>query len=95
LNRQYGSTRKRKRIASLVQKYQDQDLYQRTVDLRDEIFALREENLSLKEALKQIQEAADISEQLVKESNLYYRKLANGNRSALTALLVGTATENW
>jgi hypothetical protein len=76
-----GALENVKEIASLVQKYHDQELYQRIVDLRDEIFALREENLSLKETLKQMQDAADISDQLVRESNFYYRKLANGNRS--------------
>jgi hypothetical protein len=49
--------------------------------LRDEIFALREENLSLKETLNQIQEAADISDQLVREDLFYYRKLADGSKT--------------
>ena len=70
-----------KEIAALVKKYEDQDLYQRIVDLRDEIFALREENLSLKETLKQMQDAADISDDLVREGNFYYRKLAGGSKA--------------
>jgi hypothetical protein len=70
-----------KELAVLVQKYQDQDLYQRIVDLRDEIFALREENLSLKEKVKEMQDAADISSQLVREQNFYFRKFADGTKA--------------
>jgi hypothetical protein len=90
-----GALENVKEIASLVQKYHDQELYQRMVDLRDEIFALREENLSLKETLKQMQDATDISDDLVRENNFTTASLPIGARLALTASLVGTVTESW
>ena len=37
-----------KEVAELVRKYNNMELYQKIVDLRDEIFQLSEENLSLK-----------------------------------------------
>ncbi|MEO7299224.1 MAG: hypothetical protein ABI042_11690 [Verrucomicrobiota bacterium] len=70
-----------KEIALLVKKYQDQDLYQKIVDLRDEIFAIREENLDLKEKFKQLNEAADISTQLIRKGNFYNRKTPEGVES--------------
>ena len=40
-----------KEIADLIKKYNDQDLYERIVALREQILELREENLSLKEVV--------------------------------------------
>ncbi len=37
-----------KSIAELVKKYNDQDLYERIIDLRDEIFKLKEAGGSVK-----------------------------------------------
>jgi hypothetical protein len=63
-----------KEIASLVKKYNDQDLYQRIVDLRDEIFALKEENFNLKTSLAEIKKRDDIGSELVRDGNCYYKK---------------------
>lgn len=63
-----------KEIASLVKKYNDQDLYQRIVDLRDEIFALKEENFNLKTALAEIKKREDMAGELVRDGNCYYKK---------------------
>jgi len=43
-----------KDIAELIKKYNDAELYQKIVNLRDEIFELREDNLKLKEKINQI-----------------------------------------
>ena len=63
-----------KEIASLVKKYNDQDLYQRIVDLRDEIFALKEENFNLKTYLAEIKKKDDIGSELVRDGNCYFKK---------------------
>jgi hypothetical protein len=56
------------------------ELYQRIVDLRDEIFALSEENLTLKERVRDLERQQEIDVQLVRDGNVYYRQLANGER---------------
>ncbi len=63
-----------KEIATLVQKYQNQELYQKIVDLRDEIFEMRESNLALKEQVRELKQRQDIEDQLTKEGNHYYHK---------------------
>jgi hypothetical protein len=70
-----------KEIAALVKKYNDQELYQKIVDLRDEIFDIREENLELKARIKAASEAADISTQLRREGNKYLRTHPDGTKS--------------
>lgn len=70
-----------KELAVLIKKYNDQDLYQRIVDLRDEIFSLREENLALKEQVRAFEEAADISSELTRKENVYYRHHPDGRTS--------------
>lgn len=69
-----------KDIAELVKKYNDQDLYQRIVDLRAEILELREENLRLREELNELQKATDISNELIREGNAYYRESEDGQK---------------
>lgn len=70
-----------KEIAELIRKYNDQELYQKIVDLRDEIFELREDNLTLREKLREIEQAEDVSEQLLREGNAYFRKHPDGTKS--------------
>ena len=62
-----------KEIADLVRKYNDRDLYEKIIDLRDEIFTLREENLNLKQQLSDIQAAQNIGPSMVRDGNVYYR----------------------
>jgi hypothetical protein len=66
-----------KEIATLIQKYQDQELYQKIVDLRDEVFELRESNLELKEQVRKLTERQNLQDQLVREGNDYYRQHPN------------------
>jgi hypothetical protein len=61
-----------KEIAELIKKYNDQDLYQRILELREEILWLREENLALHKDLKSLKEASDISARLRREGNCYF-----------------------
>ena len=61
-------------IAELVKKYNDQDLYERIVALREEILTLREDNITLREKVKRLTDAATIQDDLVRHGNCYYRK---------------------
>jgi len=70
-----------KEIAHLIKKYNDQELYQKIVDLRDEIFELRDENLSLKEKVRELLNAADVSNQLTRNGNQYLRRHPDGSES--------------
>lgn len=63
-----------KEIAELVRKYNDQDLYERIVTLREEILELREENLRLKEQLKSIEETKSIQSKLIRKGNYYVKE---------------------
>jgi len=63
-----------KDIAELIKKYNDADLYQKIVDLRDEIFELREDNLKLKEKIKAFEGEKKINEKIVFESTYYWLK---------------------
>jgi ribosomal protein L29 len=70
-----------KEIAELIKKYNDQDLYQRIVDLRDEIFELREETQQLKEHIKQLENEEDISKEIYRDGNAYFRNHKDGTKS--------------
>ena len=61
-----------KEIAELVKKYNDQDLYERIVGLREEILQLRDDNLGLHEQIKSLKEANDITARLRREGNCYF-----------------------
>jgi hypothetical protein len=63
-----------KDIAEMVRKYQDQDLYERIIALREDILGLREDNLRLKEENKTLSDAANIQHELMRVGNEYYRK---------------------
>jgi len=70
-----------KEVAELVKKYNDLDLYQKIVDLRDEIFKLREENLALRGRAKELEKSKDISSRLRRDGNVYRLKEADGSES--------------
>jgi hypothetical protein len=61
-------------IAELVKKYNDQELYERIVVLREEILKLREDNIRLHEELKILTDAAAVRDEIVQDGNCYYRK---------------------
>lgn len=61
-----------KEIAELVKKYNDQELYQKLVSLREEILSLREENLQLREAIAQLESSSKIAAELKRDGNAYY-----------------------
>ena len=69
-----------KEIALLIKKYNDQDLYQKIVDLRDEIFALKEENMKLKSEIAESLRKKDIGDSLVRVGNCYYKKDDNEHK---------------
>lgn len=68
-----------KDIAELIKKYNDQELYQRIVDLRDEIFSLKSENLSLKEDLLSIRKQQTNEAAMIWEPP-YYWKIVDGEK---------------
>ena len=59
-------------IVELVKKYNDQELYQKLVSLREEILSLREDNLQLRECVNQLESSSKISADLVRDGNAYY-----------------------
>ena len=69
-----------KEIAELIRKYNDIELYQKIVDLRDEIFALREENLALRAKVKELEEVQAITPRLSRDGNVYYLMESDGTK---------------
>jgi len=63
-----------KDIAELIKKYNDAELYQKIIDLRDEIFELRENNLNLKGKIKALKEEKKINKKIVFEKPYYWIK---------------------
>jgi len=63
-----------KDIVKLIKKYDDAELYEKIIDLRDEISKLRENNLKLKEKIKALKEENKISEKIVFEKPYYFLK---------------------
>jgi hypothetical protein len=61
-----------KEIAELIKKYNDQDLYRRIVELREEILQLREDNLTLRDEVTSYKRTADISSRLRRDGNRYF-----------------------
>ena len=61
-----------KEIAECVKKYNDQELYQKLVALREEILSLREENLQLRETVSQLESSSKIASELIRDGNAYY-----------------------
>lgn len=59
-------------LAELIKKYNDQDLYQRIVTLREEILELREENIALKEEATRLKNAQTIAAKLIRKGNRYF-----------------------
>jgi hypothetical protein len=60
-----------KDIAELIKKYNNIELYQKILDLRDEIFELREDNIKLKEKIKSFDEEKKINKKMVFEPPFY------------------------
>ena len=61
-----------KQVAELVKKYNDQELYAKLIDLRDEIFTLKEENMKLREQISQLESEAKINEDMSYEAPFYW-----------------------
>lgn len=76
-----GIVENTKEVVELIRKLDHQELYEKIVDLRDDIFTLREENLGLRERIRELEATEEIEDDLVKEGNFYYREHENGDRS--------------
>jgi len=63
-----------KDIAELIKKYNNVELNRKIIDLCDEIFELREDNLKLKEKIKALDEEKKINKKMVFESPFYWLK---------------------
>lgn len=62
-----------KNIAELIKKYNDHELYEKIVSLREEILLIREENIELKEKLKSIEKSIELNDELIKDGNRYFK----------------------
>lgn len=62
-----------KDIAELVKKYNDQDLYEKIVSLREQILLLREENVELKGKINALEKAIELNEEIVMHGNCYFK----------------------
>src|SRR5262245_34678792 len=69
-----------KEIAELIRAYNNMELYQKIVDLRDEIFKLSEENLTLKGRICELERQQEVVAKLTRDGNVYYQDLGNGER---------------
>jgi hypothetical protein len=63
-----------KDIAELIKTYNNVELNQKIVDLRDEIFELKENNLKFKEKIKSLEEEKKINEKMIFEPPFYWLK---------------------
>lgn len=61
-----------KEILDLVKKYNNQDLYERIVKLREDIIDLRGENVALREERDELKRAAETTKKLRRGDNCYY-----------------------
>ena len=61
-----------KEIADLIKKYNDQELYQRIVALREEVLGLKEENIEMRERLAENERKELLQSRLVRRGNCYY-----------------------
>jgi len=68
-----------KELAELIKKYINQELYQRIVDLRDDIFNLSEKNLQLRKRIKELEREEDIDRELIRDENAYMLKHNDGS----------------
>ena len=57
----------------LALKYREMDLYEQIVSLREEIASLRESNLSLRDENKSLRETLEVSHQIVRHGNCYFK----------------------
>ena len=61
-----------KELGELIKKYNDQELYERIVKLREYLLELREENVALKEKIGEMERANDISKRIKRDFNCYF-----------------------
>lgn len=66
-----------KEISQLIKKYNDTELYQKITDLSYEIFDIKEENLSLKEKIKELEKKDDIEKNISFYNDIGYIKNKN------------------
>ncbi len=59
-------------VAGLVKKYNDRDLYEKIVDLRDEIITLKENNLKMRERISQLESEANTKDNLIYDAPFYW-----------------------
>ena len=60
-----------KELADLIKKYNDQEIYERIVSLREEILELKEDNLKMKEIVNNLENAKSIQSKLIRKGNYY------------------------
>ncbi len=63
-----------KDIGELIKKYNDQDLYEKTITLREEILQLREENHAIRDEVNTLREHDELKGRLVRSGNCLFFK---------------------
>lgn len=58
-------------LSELIKKYNDQELYEKIVTLREQLLDLREENAALRERIKHLEDAQKIEARLIRKGNYY------------------------
>jgi len=71
-----------KEITELLRKYDDAELYKKILDLREEIFELRDDNLRLKTELMRRTEAQNIESELIRKGSAYYRRKSDNEEES-------------
>lgn len=66
-----------KDVASIVQKADNIELYQKVIDLQKEALELIEENMLLKDRIRQFEDKRSIKTNLIFKNNCYYLKMEN------------------
>lgn len=61
-------------IAQLIKKYNDHELYEKIVSLREEILQLRDENIRLVDELRGFKRVAVLENELIRDGNCLYKR---------------------
>lgn len=69
-----------KDIADLIKKMGNMELYEKIIDLRDQIFSLREENLKQKEQITQLKNQMSVKEKVTYEAPYYWTTTDEGQK---------------
>lgn len=70
-----------KDIAELIKKMGNMELYEKIIDLRDEIFSLREENLQQKEEINKLNNLLNVKQKVFYAAPYYWATIDGGKKA--------------